>query len=139
GVLLTSANAAQVLAGRPDCRALLGLPTLAVGERTATAAREAGFTAVESVDGDVAALGRAAAHRFIGTEAPLLYPCGRDRGGDLVNDLGRAGITTEAVVVYQAVAAERLPQELIESLKAARLDGVLHFSARSARAYLAAA
>jgi uroporphyrinogen-III synthase len=42
------------------------------------------------------------------------------------------------VVVYRAVAAERLPTELTQALSA-RLDGALHYSRRSAATLLALA
>ena len=41
------------------------------------------------------------------------------------------GIAVETVVIYRAVAAERLPPELTQALSGARLDGALHYSRRS--------
>src|SRR5262245_47502885 len=55
-IAVTSANAIDAIADHPEKSALLNVPVLAVGERTAEAARNAGFTHVVSADGDVARL-----------------------------------------------------------------------------------
>lgn len=92
-VILTSQNAVAALPpghGRAWC----------VGERTAAAAREAGFEAI-SADGDVEDLlalliGRAA--------APLIHVRGAHAAGNLVPRLRAAGLRAEEVVAYDQVA-----------------------------------
>ena len=69
--------------------------------------------------------------------APLLYLAGEERSGDLAGELRNRGFTVETVVVYRAVAAPNLPQDAAEALTSG--IGVLHFSRRSAEAYLDAA
>jgi uroporphyrinogen-III synthase len=72
GLLLTSANAVR-LAG-DQLQDLRGLKTYAVGEATASAARDAGF--------DIAATGEAGVDRLLGSIEPdlkLLHLCGEDR------------------------------------------------------------
>jgi uroporphyrinogen-III synthase len=72
GLLLTSANAVR-LAGE-QLRDLRGLKTYAVGEATASVARDAGF--------DIAATGEAGVDRLLGSIEPdlkLLHLCGEDR------------------------------------------------------------
>ncbi len=137
GVLMSSANAARAVAAHPRKGALFALPLLAVGDRTAEAAREAGFTDVTSAGGDATDLARAAAARFAGCKAPLLYLAGEDRARDLPAALGELRVRT--VVVYRAIKAERLPSAVQAALAAGRLDGVLHYSRRSAETYLALA
>ena len=136
-ILITSANAARAIVGHRRLAELTGLPVLAVGERSAQAMRSAGFAEVTSADGDVDDLVAAvAAH--LKPPAQLLYLAGQDRAGDLAAVLREKNFAVDTVVVYRAVVAETLPAEAAAAL-AGKLDGVLHFSRRSAEAFLAAA
>ena len=63
---------------------------------------------------------------------PLLYLAGEDRAGDVIAD----GLQVHTVVVYRAVKVERFEPPVVAALGEGALDGVLHFSARSAEAYL---
>jgi uroporphyrinogen-III synthase len=130
-VAITSANA---LAGA-SAAALRRLPVFAVGDRSAEAARQAGFADVVSADGDVLDLVRLIASR---RPANLLYLAGEDRAADLIGELAARGIVAEMRVVYRAVTAP-FSHELIAALKARNIDGVLHFSKRSAHAYVTGA
>jgi len=136
-ILLTSANAARAISAHPRIGELVSLPVLAVGRRTAEAARSVGFKDVQSADGDAGDLGRKAADRFVGTRAPLLYLAGEERAHDFTDDLG--GLQLRTIVVYRAVKLLSLPASLQTALSENRLDGVLHFSLRSAEAYVACA
>jgi len=137
GVLVTSANAASAIAAHQRLPALVHLPVLAVGDRSAEAMRAAGFADVASAAGDVGDLARLVAAR-IESGAPLLYLAGLDRSGDLAGALGRRGFVVRTVAIYRAVAAADLARAAAEALKAG-IDGVLHFSRRSAEAYVNAA
>ena len=102
GVIVTSANAPGAIddAARP---ALLGLPVYAVGQRSAEAARAAGFTDVACADGDARDLVRLIAQRQKPAKAPLLYLAGEDRAADLIEALAARGLAAELRVVYRAV------------------------------------
>src|SRR4029078_7674782 len=104
----TSANAARALAQHPRRGELVGLACFTVGNRTAEAARTAGFTNTISAGGGVCNLVDLVAGKF-DRSARLLYLAGEDRAGDLAGDLARRGITVETVVIYRAIAAEKLP------------------------------
>ncbi len=132
GILVTSANAVRALERHPRRVELLSLPVLAVGPRTADAARAAGFYQTVSADGDGEDLGRLAGTRLGGVRLPLLYLAGSDRARDLAGDLGRRGIAVETVIVYRALAAATLPGAVRDALAAHALDGVMHYSKRSA-------
>lgn len=132
-LLMTSANAARAV---PQADPPRSLPVFAVGDRSAAAARTAGFTDVVSADGALADLVRLVAARFAGTNARLLYLAGEDRAGDLAGDLAHRGHTVRTAVVYRAVAAEGLPADAREAFRADRLDGALHYSRRSAATLL---
>ena len=129
-VVFTSANAARALAGHPARAALTALPALVVGRHSADAAREVGFREVTSADGDrddLATLLRARAG-----EHPLLYLAGEDRAGDAAD----WGVPAVSVIAYRAVKLERFAPPVAATLSQRALDGVLHFSRRSAEAYL---
>jgi uroporphyrinogen-III synthase len=128
-VLITSANAARAIVEHPRLAALVGLPVLTVGSRTAEAAREAGFVDVTSADGALADLVRLAT-RFAGRR--LLYLAGEDRAGDLSGELAAHGIAVATAVIYRAVAAAVLPPQAAEPLAAGQVDAALHYSGRSA-------
>lgn len=99
-VLMTSANAARH--GREGLKRLLHLPCYAVGEATAAAARSAGFTDVRTGPGDGAAAVTTMAAD--GVESAL-HLCGRDH-----IPLDHPRIAVERRIVYEAVAAEALPE-----------------------------
>jgi uroporphyrinogen-III synthase len=134
-VAITSANAARAIADHPRLGELLRLPVFTVGGRTAEAARSAGFGDVVSADGDERDLARLIAARC-SRGMPLLYLAGEDRGGDLAGDLARQGVTVRVVVIYRAAKAARFPSAIGPAMAEGRLDGVLHFSRRSAQAYV---
>jgi uroporphyrinogen-III synthase len=136
-VLVTSANVAQAIAGHAKRADLLGLPVFAVGERSAQAMRTLGCAHVISARGNVGDLARViAAH--LNAPARLLYLAGEQRSGDLGGELRAKGFAVETVAIYRAVTADILPPEAAAAL-ARGIDGVLHFSRRSAEAYVEAA
>ena len=138
GVIISSANAPSAIAGNPARAALVQLPLFAVGRRSADAARLAGFVNVTSAGGDVRDLVQLIAERHADASAPLLYLAGEDRAADLVAELVMHGMAAELAVVYRAVTAP-FPPELIAALKGGEIDGVLHYSKRSAENYIAGA
>jgi uroporphyrinogen-III synthase len=145
GVLITSANAVRALAAHPRKGELLDLPLFAVGRRSADAARAAGFAEVVSADGDAGDLARLMMARDrtsqvpVHVRLPLLYLAGGDRAGDLGGALAAHGIATRTVVLYRAVLATALPPDIKDALAAGQIDGVLHYSRRSADAFTALA
>lgn len=134
-VIITSANAAAAIATHPLRAQLTQLPVYAVGKRSADAARAAGFSDVTSAGGDLRDLMLMIAGHRADKNAPLLYLAGEDRAGDLIGDLAVHGIAAELAVIYRA-ATVPFPPELIAALEAGQVDGVLHFSRRSADKYV---
>jgi uroporphyrinogen-III synthase len=134
-VAMTSANAAEALKQHPRRTELVALPLLTVGRRTAEAARAVGFTNVASADGNEQALAQLISGRHRGGNN-ILYLAGEDRAGDLAIAVAPNGIRVDTVVVYRAVAAQRLAPEVVAALKAGTVAGVTHFSRRSAAIYL---
>jgi uroporphyrinogen-III synthase len=133
-ILVTSANAASAIVRHPRGAALKNVPVLAVGEHSAQAMRAAGFAEVISAAGDGGDLVRLATGR-LKRSLPLLYLAGADRSGDIAGDLSARNFTVRIAVIYRAIAATALPRAAVEAL-AGGIDGVLHFSRRSAEAYV---
>jgi uroporphyrinogen-III synthase len=136
-VLITSANAAHAVAMHARATPLRALPVFTVGRRSAEAMAAAGFAEVASADGNMSDLVRLVAAR-LQPAARLLYLAGEDRSGDLAGDLRARGFAVETVVIYRAIAASGLPPAAALAL-AGGIDGVLHFSRRSAEVFVEAA
>jgi uroporphyrinogen-III synthase len=137
-VLLTSANAVPALAGARAGLPVADLPVLAVGDATAEAARDAGFTAVESARGDAAALAALARRRIERRSdrraGPLLYLRGADVAGDLTQLLPEFQI--DQAVVYRATPVPTLAPAARAALRGDGLDLALFFSPRSAAGFV---
>lgn len=136
-VLVTSGNSAHGIAEHAQRAELIRLPVFAVGERSAQAMRKLGCIRVVSAGGNAGALVRTvAAH--LNPPARLLYLAGEQRSGDLDGELRAKGFAVETVAIYRAIASDFLPPAAKDAL-AAGAAGVLHFSRRSAEAYVDAA
>jgi uroporphyrinogen-III synthase len=135
-VLTTSANAARAVAGHARLAELRSVPLYTVGQRSAEAASAVGFAVAHSADGDAHDLIGIVARELAGAALPLLYLAGADRRVDLAEALARHGLTVRTAVVYSAAAAERLPLQTEQAIAAGELDGVLHYSRRSADTFL---
>jgi uroporphyrinogen-III synthase len=94
------------VAGFRQVSADRGLPAWCVGDRTAAAAREAGFE-TRSATGDLEALVKAILRA--GATGPFLHARGRDTAGSLANSLQSFNITVEEMVVYEQQATPLLP------------------------------
>jgi uroporphyrinogen-III synthase len=142
-VIVTSANALRAVAPQLTAHPLLKLPLFAVGEQTAAAARRAGFAEVISADGDAHALRECVVHSIRAAPAerasPLLYLAGADISRDLAGELGARGIDVVTRTTYRMVPIARLPRDISDACTANRIEAVLHYSTRSARAFLEAA
>lgn len=137
-VVITSANAAAAIVNHPGRDMLTALQLFAVGQRSADAARAAGFTDIHIAGGDMKDLVRLIAEHRPDARAPLLYLAGEDRSGDLIGDLAMRGIAAELAVIYRAVAVS-FSAELIGALQSGAVDTVLHYSRRSAEQFVVGA
>lgn len=133
-IIITSANAALAIAAHKRVAELRALPVFTVGERSAQAMHDADFAEVTAAGGNVNDLARLVGQR-VKHGALLLYLAGADRSGDLAGELSARRFAVRTVVIYRAIAAVTLPRGAVEAL-ARGIDGVLHFSRRSAQAYV---
>jgi uroporphyrinogen-III synthase len=142
-VIVTSANALRALAEQPALPALLQLPLFAVGDRTAQAARDAGFAQVVSAKGDAGALRDGVVKRAkklgLKNGASLLYLAGADLSRDLAGELGAHGFHVVTQTTYRMAPVAGLPDDVIAAFAAGTIDAVTHYSRRSARAFFQAA
>jgi uroporphyrinogen-III synthase len=142
-VIVTSANALRAIAPHLAGSRLLKLPLFAVGEHTASAARDAGFGEVLVGKGDAAALRdlvlAAVKSKQLKKAATLLYLAGADLARDLAGELGEKGFTVVTNTTYRMIPVSSMPREICDAFLANRIEAVLHYSRRSARAFLDAA
>jgi uroporphyrinogen-III synthase len=131
---LTSPNAARAIESHPRRAELVALPAFVVGRGTGAAAQAAGFAKIHSADGDVDDLARLIAARF--ADGALLHLAGENRAGDLGGALSPLGMAVETAVVYRAAKVSAYTAAAGAALADGRIDGVLHYSRRSAEAYL---
>ncbi|RVV97985.1 uroporphyrinogen-III synthase [Mesobaculum littorinae] len=103
GLILSSAQAVQAIAGRAD---LLPLPVWTVGGATAHAARAAGFAA-QAVAEDAETL--IATLPGLRPATPLWHLHGRHTRGDVARRLCSAGLPTRGFMVYDQIA-QPLPE-----------------------------
>ncbi len=142
-VIATSANALRAVEAGLAGSSLLKLPLFAVGERTAAAARAAGFAEVVAGEGDAAALRdlviENAKAKKLKKAKPLLYLAGEELARDLAGELANKGFEVVTQITYRMVPAKNLPGEVVDGFAAGRIEAVLHYSRRSARAFVDAA
>ena len=69
----------------------------------------------------------------------LLYLAGADLARDLAGELGESGLRVVTQTTYRMVPVGSLPREVCDAFAASRIEAVLHYSRRSARAFLDAA
>lgn len=138
-LVMTSANSCRAAAKHPRAAELAHRPVFTVGKYSAEAARAAGFVHVTSADADGKELAQLLTAKFTGRDRRLLYLAGEDRAADLAADLAANGIAMKTVVIYRAVKVTDFPPSTREAVAAGQIDGVLHFSRRTAEAYLSCA
>jgi uroporphyrinogen-III synthase len=142
-VIVTSANALRGIAPRLNGSQLLKLPLFAVGEHTASAAHRAGFDNVIPANGDAASLRDSVFASVKAKElkkaSTLLYLAGADLARDLAGELGERGFTVVTHTTYRMIPVSSLPREACDAFAASGIEAVLHYSRRSARAFLDAA
>lgn len=134
GIVVTSSNALSALDQRGEIARYRHLKLYAVGNRTADAARQLGFAAVESADGDVHALIELVAGA--GPAGPLFYPAARLVAGNLVKLLAARGVLVIAAKIYDMRPAPELSAPLRAELDAGGIDAALFYSRRTAETFV---
>jgi len=146
GLIVTSANALRAIADHPALARWRRTSVFAVGGHTAEAARALGFASVVAGEGGATELPPLIAAHFAaragvaaGRSPALLHLAGADLAHDLSAPLDAHGIHVTVHTAYRMATVAHLPQEARDAFTAGRIDAILHFSRRSARAFVAAA
>jgi uroporphyrinogen-III synthase len=142
-IIVTSANALRGIELQLKGSQLRKLPLFAVGEHTAIAARRMGFEQVISAKGDAGTLRdlvlASVKAKALKKASALLYLAGADLARDLAGEFGERGFTVVTRTTYRMVPLSSLPYEVCHAFAANQVEAVLHYSRRSARAFLESA
>ncbi len=136
GLLFTSSNGVRAFASLSDVR---DLPAFAVGDATARACKDAGFSQVHSAAGDVDALANYVIEYCKPLNGRLVQIAGTVSAGDLAGALRAAGFIIDRIPIYEAHAAAALSAETRTAMKNGRIDAVLFFSPRTAATFVSLA
>lgn len=131
-VLFTSRNGVRAftrLSPRRD------MPAFAVGDSTASLARDNGFTQVESAKGDSSDLARLVIARLKPEAGLVFHAAGATVGGDLAETLNKSGFNVVRQALYEAKPVPELDNETATALRDRTLDYVLFFSPRTGRIF----
>jgi uroporphyrinogen-III synthase len=126
-LVVTSAHAGAALSSLIDKQK----PVFAVGERTADAAREAGFACVFAAEGDALSLS-GLIRNTLSPGLALLHVAARHRKDEPAASLRAAGFILRQWEAYEARAVQGLPQATIAALRTGQIGAALHYSRRSA-------
>lgn len=142
-VILTSANAIRAIEHHAARQRLIELPAFAVGDHTADVARSAGFRNVSSAKGDAGSLRnlllKTVAAKKLTKRATFCHLAGADLAHDFAADLGARGFTVVTHTAYRMVPIGSFPPAVSDAFRSDRIKAVMHYSRRSARAFLDAA
>jgi uroporphyrinogen-III synthase len=139
-VIATSANALRAIERQLAASRLRKLPLFAVGEHTASAAVRAGFSKVIAAKGDAAGLRdlvlESVRAKLLKKAAVLLYLAGADLSRDLAGELGERGFSVVTQTTYRMIPVTSLPRAACDAFTANAVEAVLHYSRRSAHAFM---
>jgi uroporphyrinogen-III synthase len=130
-IIVTSHQAAPALADW----ALRDLPVFAVGERTGEAIQAAGFRDIRTAAGDARSIVRMIQAQM-SAPARLLQAAGRQHKPEPAASLLEAGFEICPWIVYEARAVAELGRHAVAAIARGEVDGVLHYSRRSAELFL---
>ncbi|WP_008192483.1 uroporphyrinogen-III synthase [Roseibium alexandrii] len=128
---LTSRRAVDAITHHAQLTQLTSLPAFTVGDKTASACREAGFEDVRSADSDVAGLASLILSSAGSDLCKVLYLSAEQRSGDLGRLLEKGGVTCRTLPVYRMEPVQDLPKTVFARLANGDYAGVLVFSRRT--------
>ncbi len=132
-LIVTSAEALRALEAIGSGLKIDGdIQLFAVGEKTAAAARSAGFSNIHAGSGDGEGLADLIALKFQSTDRPLLYLAGKPRAGSLENRLEELGLPIRVAEIYEMIPIEYRPDEIDQWLRTRPLEAVLLYSRENA-------
>jgi len=127
--------ALRALANRRELGRARKLRLFAVGEATARAARELGFTQVTEGPGNGAGLAELIEAEAKPADGALIHLAGDTVAFDLKSALEAKGFSVRQPVLYRSVQATQLPSEALSLIRDGKLDGVILMSPRTAQTF----
>jgi uroporphyrinogen-III synthase len=132
-LIVTSAEAFRALGGiDTGLKIDRDIQLFAVGEKTAAAARSAGFTNIHIGSGDGAGLAYLIDSKFESPDRPLLYLAGKPRAESLENRLEELGLPVRVAEIYEMIPIDYHAEELRERLLTSQAQAVLLYSRENA-------
>ncbi len=132
-LMVTSANASRELLRVPGVRR--DVPVFAVGPATAEPLQTAGFSDVQAAGGTAVNLIAYIRRHADPSAGRFLHLSGFDVSLDLGTGLAPAGFTVDRVVVYRAVAVERMNAGVMREIAHDGFDAAMFLSARTAAVF----
>lgn len=134
GFLISSLHSLDFLLQARLPSSSFGLPMITTGTTTASAARELGFTNVQSADGDSLAMASKACEVFNSGDR-VLYPCAVSPARDISVILSASGIECTLWRVYSTRETSAFSPAMESLFLSGDLDAVLLYSSSSARCF----
>lgn len=134
-LIATSRNGIRALAHGNVLDVAREIAIFTVGPGTAATARTLGFHHVIEGPRDAGALIALVSLRAEVNAGPLVYLAGEVQAADVAGELRHLGFHVHEPVVYRSALADRLASATVAEFEAGRIEGVLLFSAQTARTY----
>jgi len=132
-LIATSAEALRALANIGSSSEIdHDIRLFAVGEKTAAAAKAAGFGNIHIGSGDGAGLADLIASKLDTADRPLLYLAGKPRAGSLENRLEKLDLAVRVAEIYEMIPVDYRPDEIYERLLTRPPHAVLLYSRENA-------
>lgn len=132
-LIVTSAEALRALAGiGSGLKINRDIQLFAVGEKTAAAARSAGFSNIQIGSGDGEGLAELIASKLESPDFRLLYLAGKPRAGSLESRLEKLGLPVRVAEIYEMTPVEYRPEEIDAWLRTQPPHAVLLYSRENA-------
>ena len=125
---MTSANGVRAFSERSGRR---DFAVYAVGDSTAWAAQQFGFSNVFSAAGNVSDLADLIIKSVDPDMGVILHPAATHVAGKLKERLVEAGLKYRREIIYESVTATDFSPKISNMIKAGQIDGVLLFSPRT--------
>ena len=134
-LIITSANALNMLKQQGFDQSMLNIPLYVVGDSTEQKAKTFGFRHVQSASGNSMNLVDLLNSRSIISQSgkkPALYICGKNSTAGFTDALTKNGLKFKTLINYKANLVNQLTDKSVDLLLSGKPVGVLLYSARSA-------
>ncbi|MCC3861870.1 uroporphyrinogen-III synthase [Pseudemcibacter aquimaris] len=132
-LIFTSRNAVKIFTEQYGAPNIL---VLTVGDKTAECAKQAGFNAVKSANGDVEKLASDIIMLLNPKNGPLLYLSAQHVSKDLGQLLEKDNFYVNEIKVYEAVSKNTLSDKALNDIKSGAIDYIPFYSSRSALIFI---